>query len=183
MANLSVCACIIPDGVETTSGVSSSVGPLTMMITNYLAPVLTEGSLTCCREDGPSALVGSVREFHMQLHVVFWSSGITSLVFRIIPMGFFPRTPSCTNLSFVNASDQLTRHTYLLHTLPVLVGTRGLTFVQSVRLPSTPSSNCLSSSVCNLLRHRPIDLPPLAYGARGSPLVYPANSIWSEPQP
>jgi len=46
MANLSVCAFIIPDGVETTSGVSSSVYPLTTMVTNYLALVLTEGSRT-----------------------------------------------------------------------------------------------------------------------------------------
>ena len=46
MANLSVCASIIPDCVETTSGVSSSVYPLTTMVTNYLALVLVEGSLT-----------------------------------------------------------------------------------------------------------------------------------------
>ena len=46
MAYLSVCAFIIPDGVETTSGVSSSVYPLTIMTTNYLALVLVEGSLT-----------------------------------------------------------------------------------------------------------------------------------------
>jgi len=60
MANLSVCACIIPDGVETTSGVSSSVFPLTTMVTNYLALVLTAGSLTHWTEDGQSSLVGSV---------------------------------------------------------------------------------------------------------------------------
>jgi len=52
MANLSVCAFIIPDGVETASGVSSSVYPLTTMVTNYLALVLTEGSLTRWTEDG-----------------------------------------------------------------------------------------------------------------------------------
>jgi len=46
MANLSVCAFIVPDGVETTSGVSSSVYPLTAMVTNYLALVLVGGSLT-----------------------------------------------------------------------------------------------------------------------------------------
>ena len=47
MVNLSVSALVIPDGVETTSGVSSSVYPLTAMIMNYLAPVLHRGSLTC----------------------------------------------------------------------------------------------------------------------------------------
>jgi len=41
MANLSVGASVIRDGVETMSAVSSSVYPLTMMITNYVAPVLT----------------------------------------------------------------------------------------------------------------------------------------------
>jgi len=61
MANLSVWASIIPDGVETTSGVSSSVYPLTTMVTNYLALVLVEGSLTRWTEDGHSSLVGSVK--------------------------------------------------------------------------------------------------------------------------
>ena len=61
MANLSVCASIIPDGVDTTSGVSSSGYPLTTMVTNYLALVLTEGSLTLWREDCQSSLVGSVQ--------------------------------------------------------------------------------------------------------------------------
>ena len=60
MANLWVCASIIPGGVETTSGVSSSVYPLTTMVTNYLALVLVEGSLTRWTEDGQSSLVGSV---------------------------------------------------------------------------------------------------------------------------
>jgi len=60
MVNLSVCASVIPDGAETTSGVSSSVYPLTTMVTNYLAPVLTEGSPTRWTEDGHSSLVGSV---------------------------------------------------------------------------------------------------------------------------
>ena len=60
MANLSVCASVIPDGVETTLGVSSSVYQLTPMVTNCLAPVLTEGSLTSGTEDGQSSLVGSV---------------------------------------------------------------------------------------------------------------------------
>jgi len=39
----------------------------------------------------------------MQVHVVFWSSGISPLVLGILPMGFFPRTPSFTILSFVDA--------------------------------------------------------------------------------
>jgi len=60
MANLSVCAFIIPDGVETTSGVSSSAYPLTTMVTSYLALVLVEGSLTRWTEDEQSSLVGSV---------------------------------------------------------------------------------------------------------------------------
>jgi len=60
MVNLSVWASVIPDGVETTSGVSSSVYPLITMVTNYLAPVLTEGSLTRWTEDGHSSFVGSV---------------------------------------------------------------------------------------------------------------------------
>ena len=60
MVNISVCASIIPDGVETTSGVSSSVDPLTAMITNYLAPMLYEGSLTRQTGDGHSSFVGSV---------------------------------------------------------------------------------------------------------------------------
>ena len=60
MVNLSVCASVIPDSVETTSGVSSSVYPLTTMVTNYLALVLTEGSLPRWTEDGRSSLLGSV---------------------------------------------------------------------------------------------------------------------------
>ena len=60
MANLSVCAAVIPDGVEATSGVSSSIHPLTTMITSYLAPVLISGSLTGWTEDGRSSLVCSV---------------------------------------------------------------------------------------------------------------------------
>jgi len=60
MVNLSVCASVIPDGVETTSGVSLSVYPLTTMVTNYLALVVIEGGLTRWTEDGQSSLVGSV---------------------------------------------------------------------------------------------------------------------------
>jgi len=46
MANLLVCASIILDGVDATSGVSLSAYPLTTMGTNYLAPMLTKSSLT-----------------------------------------------------------------------------------------------------------------------------------------
>jgi len=60
MVNLSVCASIIPEGVETTSGVRSSVYPLTTVVMNYLALVVVEGSLTRWTKDGHSALVGSV---------------------------------------------------------------------------------------------------------------------------
>jgi len=98
-------------------------------------------------------------------------------------MGFFPRTPSFTNLSFVDAPDPLTGHSYLLHTLHDLVGTRGLTFVRNVPLLSTHSSDCLSSSVCNFMRRRPIHLLPLAQGARRSPLIYPANRLRSDGRP
>jgi len=52
MANLSVHASVIPDGVEPTSGVSSSVYPLTTMGTNYLAPVFSMRSRTRWTEDG-----------------------------------------------------------------------------------------------------------------------------------
>ena len=162
MANLSVCTSVIPDGVETTSGVSSSVYPLTTMVTNYLALVRVEGSLTRWTEDGHFFFGWFGREFGMRPHVVFWSSGITWLVLGIVPMGIFPRTPSFTNLSFVDAPTPLTGHSYLLHTLHVFVDTRGLTFVQFVPLPSTHSSDYPSSSVCNLMRRRPIHLPPLA---------------------
>ena len=132
------------------------------MVTNYLTLVLTEGSLTRWTEDGHSSLVGSRQEFDMQLHVVFWSSGITRLVLGILPMGFFPRTPSFTNLSFVDAPNPLTGHSYLLHTLHIFAGTRGLIFGQNVPSPWTHSPDCLSSSVRSSMLHRPIPPPPLA---------------------
>ena len=66
----------------------------------------------------------------MELHIIFWSSGITRLVLGIVPIGIFPQTSSFTNLSFVDASEPHTGHSYLLHTPPVFVGTRGLTFMQ-----------------------------------------------------
>jgi len=92
----------------------------------------------------------------MQLHLVFLSSGITRLVLGIVPIGIFPRTPSFTNLSSVDSPDPLIGHSYRLHTLHDFVGTRGLTFVRNVLLLSTHSSDCLSSSVRNLIRRRPI---------------------------
>ena len=46
MANLSGYTSIIPDGVETTSGVSPSVYPLTALVTNHLAPLVSGGTLT-----------------------------------------------------------------------------------------------------------------------------------------
>jgi len=98
----------------------------------------------------------------MQLHLVFLFSGITRLVLGIVPIGIFPRTPSFTNLSSVDSPDPLTGHSYRLHTLHDFVGKRGLTFVRNVLLPSTRSSDCLSSSVCNLMRRRPIHLLPPA---------------------
>jgi len=61
MAKLSVCASIIPNGVETMSGVSSSVYPLTTMVKNYVALLLFESSLTRGTEDGQSSLIGSVK--------------------------------------------------------------------------------------------------------------------------
>jgi len=98
----------------------------------------------------------------MKLHLVFLSSGITRLVLVIVPIGFFPRTPSFTNLSSVDSPDPLTGHSYRLHTLHNFVGPRGLTFVRNVLLPSTHSSDCLSSSICNLMCRGPIHLLPHA---------------------
>ena len=60
----------------------------------------------------------------MQLHILFLYSGITELVLAIEPIGFFPRTLSFTNLSYVDAPDPLPRQCYLLHTLHNFVGTR-----------------------------------------------------------
>jgi len=76
MANLSVYSSVIPDSVETPSGASSSVYPLTTMVTNYLAPVLSEGSLTRWTEDGQSCLVGSVE--NSTCNCMFYS-GLPSL--------------------------------------------------------------------------------------------------------
>jgi len=115
----------------------------------------------------------------MQLHIIFWSSGITRLVLGIVLIGIFPQTPSFTNLSFVEAPDPLTGNSYLPHTLHDFVGPSGLTCVRNVPLPSTHCSDCLSSSVCNLMRRRPIHLLPPAQGAGRSPLIYPANRVRS----
>jgi len=119
----------------------------------------------------------------MQLQVVFWSSGITQLVLGIVPMVFFPWPPSFTNKSFVDAPNPLTGHSYLLHTLHVFVGTRGLTFVEVVLLPSTYSLDCQSSSVCNLMRRCPIPFHLPASGARGPPLISPGSRAWSDSRP
>jgi len=183
MANLSVWAAVVPDGVETTSGVSSSIYPLTTMVTNDLGPMLTEGSLTRWREDGQCSLVDSVENVDMQPHVGFWSTGITRLVFRIVPIGFFPRIPSFTNLSFVDAPDPLTGHSYLVHTLQVFVGTRGLRFVRNVPLPTANSPHCLSLSVCSFMRRRPIALHLPASVARRSPHIDPGNRVRSDGRP
>jgi len=77
----------------------------------------------------------------------------------------------------VDSPDPLTGHSYRLHTLHDFVGTRGLTFIQYIPLPSTHPSDNLSSSVYNLMRRPPIHLLPPAYGARRSPHIYPANRI------
>jgi len=49
------------------------------MVTNYLAPVLTEGSLTHWMEDDQSSLVGSVENCDMQPHVGFWLTALYNL--------------------------------------------------------------------------------------------------------
>jgi len=65
-------------------------------------------------------------------------------------------------MSFLDAPDPLTGHSYLLHTLHLFVSTRGPTFVQKVPLPLSHYSDCLSSSVYSLVRHGPTHLLPLA---------------------
>jgi len=86
-------------------------------------------------------------------------------------------------MSFVDSPDPLTGHSYLLHTLRIFVGKRGLKCMQNVVLSSTYSSDYLSSSVCNLMRHCPIHLIPLADGALRSCLLYPAARMRSDAQP
>jgi len=97
-----------------------------------------------------------------------------------VPVGLFPRTPSCANTSFVDPPNPLTRHSYIVLTLSVFVGMRALTFVRSVPLPLTHPSDCGSSSVCNLMRRHPIHLFRPASRDRGPPLVYPVNGIRSD---
>ena len=109
------------------------------------------------------------REFGRQLHLVFWSSGITRLVLGIVPIGISPRTPSFTNLSSVDSPDPLTGYSYHLHTLHDFVGTRGLTLVRNVLVPSTHCSEGLSSGVCNLVRRRPTHLFHLHKVPKGLP--------------
>jgi len=70
-------------------------------------------------------------------------------------MGFFPRTPSFTNLSSVDAPDPLTGHSYLLHTLHDFVGTGGLDFCErSGYLRRSLPTVCLQVSVtlCAVVR-------------------------------
>jgi len=119
----------------------------------------------------------------MRLHLVFLSSGIIRLVLGIVPIAIFLWTPSFTNLSSVDAPDPLTGHSYLLDTPHDFVVIRALTCVQNVRLVSTHSSDCLSSSVCSSMRRGPIHLLPLVYGARRSPLIDAANGIRSDGRP
>jgi len=66
----------------------------------------------------------------MRQYILFLSSGITGLVLGITPIGFFPRTPSFTNVSFVDSPDPLTGHSVLLHILHVFVAKRGLTCIR-----------------------------------------------------
>ena len=98
-------------------------------------------------------------------------------------MGFFQHTPSFTNLSSVDVPDPLSGYSYLLHTLLVFVGTRGLTLLQNHLLLATYFSDCLSSSVGSLMRPHPINLLLLAQGVRRAPLMYPANRIRSVGRP
>jgi len=96
---------------------------------------------------------------------------------------FFPSDSIFYQPVLCGCNQSLTGHSYLLHTIHVFVGTRGLTFVQSVLLLSTHSSQWLSSSVCNLIRHRLIHLPRPGSGARRSPLIYLVNRIRSDGRP
>jgi len=123
------------------------------------------------------------REVGMRPHFVFLSSGITGQVLGIAPMGYFPWTPSFTNMSFVDLPDPVSGHSDLLPTLGVLVGTRGLSCLPHVPLPLTHSSDCLCSGVCNLMRRCPIHLLPYGYGARRLPHIYAANRMRSDRWP
>ena len=87
-------------------------------------------------------------EFDIGPDIVLCSSGITWPALGIGQMGFFARTPSVTNLSFLDAPNPLTGHSYLLHTPCALVHTTGLTFVQRSRyFPPIVWTACLLVSV------------------------------------
>jgi len=94
-------------------------------------------------------------------------------------MGFFPRSPSFTNLSFLELPAPVTGDSYLLHTVRVFVGKRGLTYMQNIVSPSTYCSDGICSIVGDFIRRLPIHMLQPAYGARRSPLIYPANRIRS----
>jgi len=162
MGNLSVCASVIPEREETTSGISTSVLSIDNNRYELSCPRAHRGLSNSLDRRWPFFRGWFGREFDMRLHVVFGSRGMTWLVLGIVPMGFFPRTPSFTNLSSVDAPDPLTGHSYLLHTLHDFEGTRGLDFVRKVPLPLTHSSDGLSSSVRNLMCRCPIHLLPPA---------------------
>ena len=58
------------------------------------------------------------------------------------------QTSSFTNVSFVDSPDPLTRHSILLHTLHVFIGTRGLTIARTSRyLQPTSLMRCLGTIV------------------------------------
>ena len=91
----------------------------------------------------------------MRLHVSFLFTGMIRLVLEIEPMVLLPRTPSCTNSSFVDSPDPLTGHSILLHTLRAFVGKRGLTIVRTSRyFRPTSTMWCLwiSVTLCASLR-------------------------------
>jgi len=129
MANLSVCAFIIPEGVEATSRVSPSVYPLTRMVTNYLALMLVEGSLTRWTEDGHASSVGAVENstcdcmFYSGLPPLHDSSPGSCLLAFSLRLHLLQTCPLW----------MLPMHLLGIVTLYVFVGTRGLTFVQTSR--------------------------------------------------
>jgi len=99
------------------------------------------------------------------------------------PIVFSLRTTSFTNLSFVDAPNPLTGHSYLIHILPVFVGNAGLTWLENVPFPPTHSSAYLSSRVSTFMRCCLIHLLPPASGAQRSRRIYPAGKIPLDEQP
>ena len=84
----------------------------------------------------------------MRLHASFSFTGIIRLALGIKPMVLPPRTPSSTNLSFVDSPDPLTGHSILLHTLCSFVDKRGLTIARASRYFRPASTmRCLSALV------------------------------------